>query len=60
MCPVLVLWGGRGELGEWYDVPTIWRDWANDVRGRPLNAGHHLAEEAPDETYAELHTFFTA
>jgi haloacetate dehalogenase len=63
VCPVLALWAGRGELPEWYDVPAIWRDWADDVRGRALDLGaerrHHLALEAPDETYAELHTFFT-
>jgi len=58
-CPVLALWGGREELEEWYDVLAIWREWADDVRGRPLDCGHYLAEEAPEETYAELHAFFT-
>ena len=57
-CPVLALWGGREELEVWYDVLAIWRDWADDVRGRPLDCGHYLAEEAPDETYAELRRFF--
>jgi haloacetate dehalogenase len=28
------------------------------VRGRALDAGHFLPEEAPDETYAELRAFF--
>ncbi len=59
-CPVLTLWSRRGELEEWYDVLAIWRDWADDVRGRSLDCGHYLAEEAPDETYAELHAFFCA
>ncbi len=59
-CPVLTLWSRRGELEEWYDVLAIWRDWADDVRGRSLDCGHYLAEEAPDETYAELHAFFGA
>jgi haloacetate dehalogenase len=58
-CPVLVLWSGRDELEEWWDVLEIWRGWADDVRGRPLDCGHYLAEEAPDETYAELRAFFT-
>jgi haloacetate dehalogenase len=57
-CPVLVLWGGRDQLEEWYDVLGIWREWAEDVRGRALDAGHFLPEEAPDETYAELRAFF--
>lgn len=41
-CPVLASWG----------------DWADDVRGRSLDCGHYLPEEAPDETYAELRAFF--
>jgi haloacetate dehalogenase len=58
-CPVLALWGARGKLPEWYDVLAVWRDWADDVHGRALDCGHHLPEEAPEETYAELHRFFT-
>jgi haloacetate dehalogenase len=60
-CPLLVLWGNRGKLAELYDdVLGIWRGWADDVRGRPLDCGHFLAEEAPDETLAELLAFFDA
>jgi haloacetate dehalogenase len=59
-CPVLALWSRRGDLETWYDVLAIWRDWADDVRGRALDCGHYLAEEAPDETYSELHAFFAA
>jgi haloacetate dehalogenase len=58
-CPMLALWGSRGSLQGWYDVLQIWRDWAADVRGRALDCGHYLAEEAPDDTYAELHAFFS-
>ena len=58
-CPVLVLWGSRGKLGELYDdVLGIWRGWADDVSGRALDCGHFLAEEKPDETLAELLAFF--
>jgi haloacetate dehalogenase len=59
-CPLLVLWAGRGELGAWYDVLAVWRDWADDVRGRALDCGHYLAEEAPEATAAELRAFFLA
>ncbi len=59
-CPVLVLWGRQGKLETWYDVLAIWRDWADDVQGRALDCGHYLAEEAPEETYTELHAFFAA
>jgi haloacetate dehalogenase len=58
-CPLLVLWGKRGELERWYDVPAIWRDWADNVRGAAIDCGHYLAEEAPDETYAQLRQFFS-
>jgi haloacetate dehalogenase len=58
-CPVLALWAGKGELGKWYDVLAIWRDWADDVLGRALDCGHHIALEAPDETYNELYAFFS-
>jgi haloacetate dehalogenase len=57
-CPVLALWSGREELGRWFDVLDVWRQWADDVRGRALDCGHFLAEEAPEETYEELRTFF--
>jgi haloacetate dehalogenase len=56
--PLLALWAGRGEVGKWYDVLGIWRDWADDVRGHAIDAGHFMAEEAPDETYAALREFF--
>jgi haloacetate dehalogenase len=59
-CPVLALWSGRDELGRWFDVLDVWRQWADDVRGRALDCGHFLAEEAPDETYEELRAFFAA
>jgi haloacetate dehalogenase len=58
-CPVLILWGRRGQLESAYDVLAVWRDWADDVRGRALDCGHYLPEEAPDETYAELYRFFS-
>jgi haloacetate dehalogenase len=40
------------------DVLAVWRDWADDVRGRALDCGHFLPEEAPEETYAALRAFF--
>jgi haloacetate dehalogenase len=57
-CPVLALWAGRDELSDWFDVVATWRRWANDVRGRPLDCGHFLAEERPEEVAAALHAFF--
>jgi haloacetate dehalogenase len=59
-CPVLALWGRKGSLEEWYDVVGIWREWAAEVRGRALECGHYLPEEAPEETHAELRAFFAS
>jgi len=59
VCPVLALWSRQEELERLYDVLAVSRDWADDVRGRGLDCGHHLALEAPDETFLELHSFFS-
>jgi haloacetate dehalogenase len=59
-CPVLVLWGAEGELPRWYDTLAVWREWASDVRGGPVQAGHYLAEEAPDDVATRLREFLGA
>ena len=64
-CPVLVLWGSNmakrpgWQTGSRLDMLTTWRERASDVRGRPIDCGHFLAEEAPDETLKELLAFLT-
>lgn len=57
-CPVLALWSARGAVNSWYEPLTVWRQWADDVRGGPITAGHFLPEEAPDEIAAALAEFF--
>ncbi len=56
-CPLLALWGGRGVMEKTYDVGAVWREYAKDVRGKPIDAGHFLAEERPEETARELRYF---
>ncbi len=56
-CPLLALWGGLGVMERIYDVNEVWREYAHDVRGKPIDAGHFLAEERPEETTRELRTF---
>jgi haloacetate dehalogenase len=62
-CPVLALWSGWGALNAWYTEAggplALWRAWADDVQGRPLDAGHFFPEEIPDETARALTRFFT-
>ena len=56
--PLLVLWSLRDDLEELHGDPRlIWRAWADDVSGHGLDAGHHVAEEAPDELTAALVPF---
>ena len=56
-CPLLALWGAKGNLPAWYDVLEVWRAWADDVRGQALDCGHYLPEEAPQATLAALRPF---
>ncbi len=56
-CPLLVLWGEKGVVNRLFDPIADWRRVAIDVRGRSLPSGHYLAEEAPEETFAELAAF---
>jgi haloacetate dehalogenase len=56
-CPVLALWGGRGQVGRWYDVVGVWRDWADAVEGEAIDCGHYLPEEAPQATLRALTPF---
>ena len=57
-CPMLALWGKRGQLEKRYDVLEVWRGWADDVSGGGIDCGHYLPEEAPAETHAALRDFF--
>jgi len=57
-CPLLALWGARGFVNRTYDVPGVWRDYADNVSGRALDCGHFLPEEAPDAVCEALEAFF--
>lgn len=57
-CPVLVVWAIRDDTEELYGDPLpIWSSWADDVQGLPLDSGHHMAEEVPDELAAAIRGF---
>ena len=56
-CALLVLWGAHGYVGAAYDVLDVWREYADDVRGHPVDSGHFVPEEAPAETAAALREF---
>ena len=57
-CPVLFLWAARDDMVELYGDPVaVWREWANNVEGRPIGSGHHMAEEAPAQVVEALLDF---
>jgi len=57
--PMLVLWGEKSHVNRSYRPLEAWRERAADVRGKMLPCGHYPAEQAPEETLAELGAFFS-
>jgi haloacetate dehalogenase len=54
-CPTLVLWASRDDLEVLYGDPLdVWRRWAVNLRGRPVDSAHHMPEEVPDELAREI------
>ncbi len=58
--PLLALWGAEGAVHRCFDVLSLWRQRADDVRGRALPGGHYLAEELPELVATEFLDFFGA
>ena len=64
-CPVLVLWAGNmakrpgWQVGVRLNMLDTWRERATDVRGGPIDCGHFLPEEAPDEVTNQLLGFWS-
>jgi haloacetate dehalogenase len=57
-CPVLVLWAAGGGLPRFYGDPLdVWRPWAPDLRGTPIDASHFMAEDRPEDVAAKLTAF---
>jgi len=60
-CPTLYCWSSRDDMALLYGDPlAIWADWATDLRGHPINSGHHMAEENPTALTAALLDFLPA
>ena len=55
--PLLALWGVTGIPSAGENSLDVWRRWASNVSGKVIPCGHFLAEEAPQETAAELLPF---
>lgn len=47
--PIMVLWGKKGKIEQWYDPLSIWKQYCSaEVKGFGINTGHYLAEEDPE------------
>ncbi len=58
-CPLLLLWGEKGTVGQLYDVIATWKEKALNVSGEALPCGHSPQEEVPERTLAVLLPFLT-
>ena len=58
-CPLLALWGGAGIANETGGPLAIWKQWAPQATGQPIDSGHFLTEENPDATAKALLEFFS-
>ncbi|MDB5411737.1 MAG: alpha/beta hydrolase [Rubritepida sp.] len=57
-CPLLVLWGAKGKIGQWYEPLEVWGNYATGgITGHDVQSGHYLAEEAPGEVLEALKRF---
>jgi haloacetate dehalogenase len=62
-CPLLVVWAQQDDMEAIYgDVLEVWRPWVADpgaLRGVGIDAGHHVAEEAPEPVADALVAFLS-
>jgi haloacetate dehalogenase len=61
--PMLCLWSSNGALGTWYAEAGgplgIWANWAENLRGQAVDAGHFFPEEIPQKTAVLVASFLT-
>ena len=56
--PLLILWGNKGKLEQWYQTLSIWKKYCSkEVKGNAINSGHYLAEENPGEVIESIKNF---
>ncbi len=58
-CPLLALWGKKGKIDDWFEPLVIWRSYCDGVlEGGPVDSGHYLAEEVPEQVLDYFIRFF--
>ncbi|XWN31482.1 MAG: alpha/beta hydrolase [Devosia sp.] len=55
--PMLALWGSAFDAGGGRSPLDVWRGWHAAPEGAPIDAGHFLCEENPEETLRHLRPF---
>lgn len=58
--PLLALWGGKGTVGQTFDVLALWRNEAANVSGFALPSGHLIPEEVPGPLLDALKGYLVA
>ena len=54
------IWGAKSHTGTVYDdVLAIWRSYAAELSGGPIDCGHYVPEEAPEATLERLLEHFS-
>lgn len=56
-CPLRVLWGLEGAVGQCFDPLDEWRKVASDVSGQGVPCGHYIPEEVPEVLLNEIIAF---
>ena len=59
-CPMLVLWGADGVVGQCFEPLQEWRRLAARVDGKALPCGHYIPEQAPQQLLDEALPFLLA
>ena len=61
-CPLMVLWGKRGIIEALFDARTLWAEVCEtgvlDESSGPVDCGHYIPEEAPEDLTKYIEAFF--
>lgn len=60
-CPLLVLWGKKGRVNEWYAPVEVWQGYVEqgvEVQGAVMESGHYVPEEDAKGTIEQFLKFF--
>ena len=59
-CPLLAIWGKKGKIDAWFKPLEIWCGYCEGpLHGGPVDSGHYLAEETPEQVLDQFLGFFT-